>query len=196
MITSEEFLDWLEPGIHADLIDGEIHMHSPVHYNHARLVSFLDRLLASFLDEMEIPGELHRETMAIRLNVRDTFMPDLEFFAPHQVAQFADCCVPVAPIFCVEVLSPSTAKNDLGRKFTAYEAHAVQEYWVLDPAKAQHRFFRRVGGLFVEFGMKDERIESVSIPGFWLRRAWLDPEKLPRVSTCAAEIVKAARRRR
>lgn len=196
MITSEEFLDWLQPGDRADLIDGEIHMHSPVHYNHARLVSFLDYLLRAYLDQMEIPGELCRETTAVRLGLRDTFMPDIEFFAPHQVAQFAECYVPVAPLFCVEVLSPSTAKNDLGRKFTAYEAHAVQEYWILDPAKAQHRFFRRVGGLFVEFGTGDERIESVSIPGFWVRRAWLDPEKLPRVSACVSELLKANRRRR
>ena len=28
--TAEEFLEWLKPGVHADLINGEIFLHSPV----------------------------------------------------------------------------------------------------------------------------------------------------------------------
>ncbi len=195
LLTSEQFLDWLEPGVRADLIDGETHMHSPVNFRHAKLVNFLERLLAAYLEETETPGELHRETVAIRLGSRDTFMPDLEFFAPHQVARFAEAHAPVAPMFCVEVLSLSTMKNDLGPKFTAYEAHGVQEYWVVDPLQREHRFFRRVGDLFEEFGEGDERIASVTIAGFWVRRAWLDPDASPKVGACLREILNARRRR-
>ncbi len=38
LLTADEFLDWLQPGVFADLIDGEKFMHSPVHLKHARLV--------------------------------------------------------------------------------------------------------------------------------------------------------------
>ena len=51
LLTSEEFLDWLQPGIFADLIGGEIFMRSPVNIRHARLVNFLDHLLRSYLEE-------------------------------------------------------------------------------------------------------------------------------------------------
>ena len=196
MLTSEQFLDWLEPGVFADLIDGEVHMHSPVNIRHANLVNFLDRLLAAYLEETETPGVLHRETVAIRLSARETFMPDLAFFTPHQVAQFAEAHVPVAPMFCVEALSASTAGNDLGRKFAAYELHAVQEYWVLDPAGGAHRFFRRAGDIFEEFGQGEERIASATIQGFWVRRAWFDPGKPAKVGKCLREILKERRRRR
>jgi Uma2 family endonuclease len=37
--TADEFLDWLEPGVFADLIDGEILMHSPVSLLHGNLTS-------------------------------------------------------------------------------------------------------------------------------------------------------------
>jgi hypothetical protein len=43
--TDREFLDWFTPGTHADLIDGERHMHSPVSLADARLVNFLEYLL-------------------------------------------------------------------------------------------------------------------------------------------------------
>jgi hypothetical protein len=40
--TAEDFLGWLQPGVHADLIQGEKAMHSAVNLRHARLLNFLD----------------------------------------------------------------------------------------------------------------------------------------------------------
>ena len=45
--TAEEFLEWLQPGKHADLIAGEKFMHSPVNLKHADLANFVDRLQVS-----------------------------------------------------------------------------------------------------------------------------------------------------
>jgi Uma2 family endonuclease len=95
---------------------------------------------------------------------------------------------PFAPALVVEALSVRTAHLDSGPKFTAYEAHGVQEYWILDPEHLYHRFFRREGELLVEFSAGAEMISSQAVPGFWLRRSWLNPEKLPAVSQCLAEI--------
>jgi Uma2 family endonuclease len=194
LMTSEDFLHWLEPSVFADLISGEIHMHSPVNLRHADLTNFADSLLRNYLEAVGIPGKLHRESVAVRLSLRDTFMPDLGFYTPHQVAQFSETYVRAAPMFCVEVLSPSTAKNDRGRKFAAYELHGVQEYWLLDPQKLEHHFFRREGDLLVEFAVDEDRIDSAMIRGFWIKRAWLDPENLPKVSACLREILKPRRR--
>jgi Uma2 family endonuclease len=195
LMTSEEFLEWIPEKAHADLIAGQIHVHSPVNVRHANLVNFLDHLLHAYLEAADIAGALHRESVAVRLSARETFMPDIGFFNPHQVARFATAHIPVAPLFCVEVLSQSSAKRDLGPKFAAYEAHGVQEYWVVDSVALAHRFFRRSGELFEEFAQGEDRVHSVAIPGFWVRRAWLDPEATPKVATCLREILKARRRR-
>lgn len=52
--TADEFLEWLEPGIHADLIDGEKFMHSPVNFKHADLLNFLHLLPGLYLERKRL----------------------------------------------------------------------------------------------------------------------------------------------
>lgn len=192
--TAEEFLEWLKPGVHADLINGEILMHSPVNLKHARLFNFLASLLHLYIEERDL-GELHREVVAVRLSSREVFLPDLCFFTKDQLAHFQPAHIPVAPVFVLEAISPWSKERDAGPKFAVYEVHGVREYWILDPEHLAHRFFRREGELLVEFAAREEIIRAESIPGFWVRRAWLDPEKLPLVSACLAEIEADASKR-
>jgi Uma2 family endonuclease len=191
LMTSEEFLDWLAPSIFADLIGGEIVMHSPVNLRHARLVNFIDCLLRLYIEHEDV-GELHRESVAIRLSIRETFLPDLAYFTKLQAARLGETHAAFAPTFVLEALSPKTAHNDTGRKFAAYELHGVQEYWILDPEKLDHRFFKREGDMLSEFAAGEAQIHSASIHGFWVRRAWLNPGRLPGVAGCLNEILVGA----
>lgn len=194
LLSSEEFLEWLKPGVFADLIGGEISMHSPVSLRHATLVNFVDRLIASYIEETDLGGVLHRESVTVRLSPRETFMPDLGWFTAAQAGRLGETHASFAPVFVAEVLSPATAKNDLGAKFASYELHDVQEYWILDPQKQNHRFYRRAGDMLEEFAAGEDRIASSSIRGFWVKRAWLDAVKPPKVSACLKEILRGAKR--
>lgn len=195
LLTAEEFLDWLQPGVFADLIGGEIIMHSPVNLKHAGLINFLECLLRMYLEEEEL-GALHRETVAVRLGPREMFMPDLAYFTSEQARLLEPTHAPLAPTLVVEALSPATAKLDTGRKFAAYELHGVQEYWILDPDDLKHRFYQREGELLVEFGKSEDVIRSASIPGLWVKRAWLHPVKHPKVAEALREIQTARKSRR
>lgn len=187
-MTAEEFLDWLQPGVHADLIQGETVMHSPVNFRHADLLNFVDYLLRSYIEAHKL-GRLYREVVAVRLSPRQVFLPDLAFFTNAQVARLASTHAAFAPTLVVEALSPRTAHLDSGPKFAAYELHGVEEYWILDPDHLAHEFYRREGETFVPFADEDEPvIHSHTIKGFWLRRAWLNPHKLPAVRPCLAEL--------
>jgi len=104
------------------------------------------------------------------------------------VAQFQPTHIPVAPVFALEAISPSSVDRDTGAKFAVYEVHGVQEYWILDPEQLEHRFFRREGELLMEFAEGEEIIRAESIPGFFVKRGWLDPERLPSVAAARAEI--------
>ena len=78
--------------------------------------------------------------------------------------------------------------------FDDYAAHGIAEYWILDPQKLQHRFYRRAGDMLEEFAMGEDKIASSSIRGFWVKRAWLDPAKTPKVGACLKETLRGSRR--
>lgn len=66
----------------------------------------------------------------VRTSVRNELQPDI------LVARYVDLRpknLPVAPVLAVEVLSASTALNDLNNKKAAYERMGAASYWVLDP---------------------------------------------------------------
>lgn len=188
--TAEGFLEWLKPGVHADLIDGERFMHSPVSLRHANLLNFVDHLLRGYLESRKL-GVLYREVVAVRLSARNVFLPDLAYFTREQAAQLAPTYAPMAPTFVLEARSPGTEDRDLGPKFAEYEVHGVQEYWVLDPQTLDHRFFRLEGEILAEFGQGADLVSARAIPGFWVRRAWLNPDALPEVAPSLAEILAA-----
>ena len=186
--TSEEFLDWLRPGVRADLIHGQLFMHSPANIYHGRQLNTLDYLLRGYIDAKQA-GELFRESIAVQFDGRDVFLPDLCYFNPEQVSRLVPAYVPFAPTMVVEALSQRTARRDTGIKFAAYERHGVQEYWIIDPIEEDHRFFVREENLLVEFAKREDRVESRSLPGFFIKREWLSPTKAPSVRACLREIL-------
>lgn len=189
LLSADEFLEWLEPGKHADLIDGEIEMHSPVSIRHARLTNFVDSLLRQYIDRRRL-GELFREVVAVKLSSRNVFLPDLAFYAADRLDLIRENHIDGAPDLVVEVLSPRTGERDIGVKFAEYEQHGVREYWILDPETCAHRFYAREGELLVEFAHNQEQITSRVLAGVVLERSWLNPDALPEVEACLAKILK------
>jgi Uma2 family endonuclease len=66
----------------------------------------------------------------VRTSMHNELQPDI------LVARYVDLTpknLPVAPVLAVEVLSASTALNDLNNKKAAYERMGAASYWVLDP---------------------------------------------------------------
>jgi Uma2 family endonuclease len=185
--TASEFLDWLEPGLHADLIGGEIFMHSPASLRDADLLNLLHTLMALYI-ERKGAGKLYREVIAVKFDQRNVFMPDLAYFTPEQVPKLGPVYISETPALVVEALSPSSAARDTGMKFAAYEAHGVQEYWIVDPISQDHHFFRLEGDLSVEVDERAEVVRSQALPGFWLKRSWLDAAALPRLEDCLREV--------
>lgn len=186
--TDADFLDWLNPGVHADLIAGEKVMHSPVNFRHARLLNFLFSLMHLFVERRKL-GEVHREVVAVRLSTRHVFLPDISYFTTEQVGRLTDSYAPFAPALVVEALSPWSADRDVGPKFAAYEEHGVHEYWILDPDTQAHRFYRRENEELVEFAAGEAVIRAQAIPGFWIRRDWLKADQLPEVYPCLEELI-------
>ena len=187
LLTAVDFLEWLEPGRHADLIDGEVFMHSPVSTRHARLLNFLDGLLRIYIDRHEL-GQLFREVVAVKLSGRNVFLPDLAFYANGRAEAVKPTHLEGPPDLVVEVLSRRTAERDTGPKFAEYEQHGVREYWILDPETLAHRFYRRRDEELVEYADEQPQISSEVVACFFVKRTWLDPEQLPRLDDALSTV--------
>src|SRR5262245_6050620 len=66
----------------------------------------------------------------------NVLQPDICFFqASRRQCVSLDKVTRDAPDVVVEVLSPSSRRNDLGRKKATFARFGVIEYWLLDPYK-------------------------------------------------------------
>ncbi len=90
-------------------------------------------------------------------------------------------CLTGAPLFIVEVLSPSNTGHDRKVKLAIYERHGVLEYWIVDPKNMTVDMFRRAEAGFHPAERCDfsDRQLVLALPGVSINlpslRAALDP---------------------
>ena len=105
------------------------------------------------------------------LSERDRFVPDGMVICDRSKIQ--ERGVYGAPDLVVEVLSPGSARRDLGYKFRAYERAGVREYWIVNPdARSVEVHYLRDGrfqlhDVYTHYtpdqraGMTDEELDEV-----------------------------------
>ena len=68
----------------------------------------------------------------------DVVQPDVVFFRAERLHLLRlDAVTRAAPDIAVEVLSPSTASVDRGRKMGMFARYGVPEYWIVDPVRLE-----------------------------------------------------------
>ena len=117
-----------------EIIDGELLVSPAPRVTHQTIVKHLLLLLHHVLER---PG--HATVFAAPLDVvlgpRRVVQPDLVVLRSARRSQLTDLGFMGAPDLVVEVLSPSTAKVDRGRKQALYGEVGIGEYWIVDSAK-------------------------------------------------------------
>jgi Uma2 family endonuclease len=87
------------------------------------------------------------------LSDKDVPRPDIFWISPeNQHCLLKEGYWYGAPDLIVEILSPSTAKLDRGKKYQTYERHGVGEYWILDPIDRSHEVYYLKDGKYVRLG--------------------------------------------
>jgi len=76
------------------------------------------------------------------------FMPDLSVVCDKSILKRRGTIYGV-PDLVVEILSPSTAKNDFGRKKDAYERNGVKEYWIVNHEDKTIQVYHLIAGKFL-----------------------------------------------
>ena len=115
-----------------ELIDGKVVLMSPrPTVNHNFVASNIYSIFNRYLKGKGCTP--FSDGTDLYLTEKDRFVPDGMIVCDRDKIQTDG--VHGAPDLVVEVLSPSTAKNDIGHKKDVYEACGVKEYWIVSPAE-------------------------------------------------------------
>jgi Uma2 family endonuclease len=93
----------------------------------------LSSLFYSIHNTCQSDGVLLLAPMDVYLDDENLFQPDLIFISNENAHIIKKSYIEGTPDLLMEILSPSTSKNDKIRKKTQYERFGVKEYWIVDP---------------------------------------------------------------
>ncbi|MDR1559695.1 MAG: Uma2 family endonuclease [Clostridiales bacterium] len=111
-----------------ELIDGVIYNMSAGTPSHASVIGNMYFLLRRFFDGK--PCMPFTSELDVILDDKNRFRPDISVVCDK--SKFTTQGYAGAPALVAEVLSPSTAKFDKGRKFLTYQRFGVKEYWIVN----------------------------------------------------------------
>jgi len=168
----QQFYNEISENDKAEFINGEVVLHSPVMLRHSQASFNLATLLKAYVSKNEL-GFVGHEKIMISLS-RNDYEPDICFFKNNKAKHFkADQHLFPAPDLVVEVLSKSTEKTDRGIKFKDYEAHKIEEYWIVDPKQQTLEQFQLNSNQEYELIVKSNNgsVYSSAIQGFYFEIA-------------------------
>src|SRR5271157_2304404 len=179
-MTADEFLLWAEgKDGRWELYDGVPAMMSPERLAHIRTKARAFSALESALKRAGLSCEAVADGLAIKIDARTVFEPDASVVCGRRKDD--DAIVVSDPTIVVEVLSPSTAATDHGRKLRGYfSLPSVEHYLILDPERRVVIHHKRGQGDAIETRVLSDGVAKLDPPGFEVSVGALfpKPEKL------------------
>lgn len=130
-----------------EIILGELFVSPSPVPNHQRVSGRLQAWLFNHVMEHGL-GEVFTAPVDVKLSEYNVVVPDLLFVARDRLDIVGLKAIRGAPDLVVEILSPSTARQDRVRKLALYATHGVREYWLLDPDAKTLQALTLVDGLY------------------------------------------------
>lgn len=168
-ITVQEFLvrEDFEEGFYYELIEGSIVKKSAPSPAHQNASVNLTVALSTFIRQHQL-GKLFNAPLDVFLDEFNAVEPDIIFINKDRLSIITDNGIEGVPDMVVEILSPSTAKNDRGDKMKVYRRTGVREYWIVDPRSLTLEVYVLREGEFEldSFAAESGTVESQVLFGF------------------------------
>ena len=156
-IRYDDYLSWNE-GTRCEVLNGEIISMSPSptpkHQDilggiYAEFRTYLKgKTCKVFISPIDVCLFANQDSS--EQDIQDWLQPDLLVVCDPK--KIGDKRIVGCPDFVIEVLSPSTTKNDRVLKYNAYAKAGVKEYWIVDPYHEFIEVFLLKGNSFENSG--------------------------------------------
>ena len=191
LLTREEFMRRWEamPDLYfAELIDGIVHMPSPISHPHSEFQLRLGKWILDYADAT--PGCSAGSSGTWLMSKDSVPQPDLALRIPaeHGGRSRLEGEYPAgAPELIIDV-SHTTSSRDLGVKLRLYERSGVCEYLVVRSQKKQVIWHQLIEGGYREMAAgPDGILRSRVFPGLWLAEAALWKRDILRLAATAQQ---------
>jgi Uma2 family endonuclease len=132
---------------------------------HQRVVTRLLRVVLDFADRDG--GHALVSPLDVSLADHSIVQPDV-IYVSNARASILRSRVEGAPDLVIEVLSPGTARRDLGEKLRLYAESGIIEYWIVDPGHETFEFLENGADGFRLLIPEGGRYRSAAIAGLEL----------------------------
>jgi Uma2 family endonuclease len=143
-LTVADIEDIPYDGRRRDLIDGRLVVTSFPFAQHQRVATRLIVSLTAWIDEHG--GEVLTGPAGLEISDDTLLGPDLVIVLEDHLDRVGDRWFTEPPDLVVEISSPSTRRDDLGRKRELYAEFGVCEYWFVDLDNGRVLVHRLIGG--------------------------------------------------
>ena len=167
-ITVKELFDMeLEEVYFYELINGYIVKKQTPSPPHQKVVGNLLTLMNNFIKEKQL-GKCYVSPIDVFFDNYNNTQPDILFIKTDRLFIVTHDGIMGQPDLIVEVLSPSTYRNDRTVKKDLYCQFGVSEYWIVDPKnQAIEVYALDVDGYtLASFAIEKGEIESKVLEGF------------------------------
>ncbi|HMO12951.1 MAG TPA: Uma2 family endonuclease [Pirellulaceae bacterium] len=130
----KEYCLFPDNGYRHEIINGRHFMNPAPSPDHQSVSKYLAHYLFSQI-ELTLLGKVFYAPIDVQLGDYDIVQPDLVVILNDGAARITKVKIVGAPDLLIEILSPSTRKNDFTLKRQLYEQAGVREYWIVDAPK-------------------------------------------------------------
>ncbi len=147
VLTYQDYLQMPDDRNRREILSGDLYVTPAPTPTHQLVVANLLVLLRNYLAH-RTTGRVYPAPLDVVLSQVDVVQPDLVFVSNDRLYLVTESSIQGAPDLVIEVLSPSTARLDRGRKKDAYTRFGVREYWIADPDTRTLEIYRLEGQSF------------------------------------------------
>ena len=167
-ITVQELFEMeLEEGYFYELINGHIVRKQAPSSPHQKAVTNVSTLINNFIKEKQL-GDCYVSPIDVFFDKYNNTQPDVLFIKKDRLFIVTNDGIMGQPDLIVEVLSPSTYRNDRTAKKDLYCQFGVSEYWIVDLKNQAIEVYSLENNDYTmsSFAIEKGEIESKVLEGF------------------------------